>query len=561
MSPARTDRNDITLRSGIRSNSIAAPATTSTAGTSSAAWAYRTTSSSKESQRASLRPGAVRGEQRDGDEVQVDEEAERALGPAGHVHRPGEEETVEEDHDRDERQPASLRRPSGQFVGHGDRRVDATDGEELDEVDAQDLGPDDGPARDDDGHPETKEQKGRHTVAEGRVFEALGGMHQTSASSAKRTVVSEEVSGARRSFGSRSSMRPWMIRKNSTASISASGNPKVWAMAEAASGLTAVLTPLTTSVTTAPTKACGSNRTAPPSGLPVLDRPSGGVVVPPPFGAPPVRGGRRGGRHGRGRRGRRRWSRPASASVSGVGVGVGDGSASGDGVGPGVGVRRRRRSGASESGVGVGLGVWRRASASVGVGVGLGVGEGVGRRAGGRRRRRAGRAASGWVWASASASASGWATASGSAWASGRRRAGRRRGRRASASASASGVGVGRRGRVVGRRASGSASASASGRDGVCSHHIDTIVALGGVDPSAHCDTDPADQGADRVRASDRWTYETVQGPAVPVSQSRSGLLPGLLTSFGSPAVKQNLTCMDEPVDTDHLRRRPGRSA
>ena len=212
-----------------------------------------------------LETGAVRGEQRDGDEVQVDEEAERALGAAGHVHRPGEEETVEEDHHRDERQPASLRRPSGQFVGHGHRCVDATDGEELDEVDAQDLGPDDGPARHDHGHPKAKEQKGRHPVAEGRVFEALGGMHQTSASLTKRTVVSEAVSGARRSFGSRSSMRPWMIRKNRTASISASGNPKVWAMADAASGLTAVLTPLTTSVTTAPTKACGSNRTAPPA--------------------------------------------------------------------------------------------------------------------------------------------------------------------------------------------------------------------------------------------------------------------------------------------------------
>ena len=49
-------QKDMTLRRGIRSNSIAAPATTSTAGTRSAACAYRTTMRSSESQSASFSP-------------------------------------------------------------------------------------------------------------------------------------------------------------------------------------------------------------------------------------------------------------------------------------------------------------------------------------------------------------------------------------------------------------------------------------------------------------------------------------------------------------------------
>ena len=49
-------QNEVTLRTGIRSNSIPTPGATSTAGISMAACAYRITNSRRESQRAIFRP-------------------------------------------------------------------------------------------------------------------------------------------------------------------------------------------------------------------------------------------------------------------------------------------------------------------------------------------------------------------------------------------------------------------------------------------------------------------------------------------------------------------------
>ena len=49
-----------------------------------------------------LEAGPIRGKERHGDEVQVDEEPERALRSAGHVHRRGQEGTVDQEHHREE---------------------------------------------------------------------------------------------------------------------------------------------------------------------------------------------------------------------------------------------------------------------------------------------------------------------------------------------------------------------------------------------------------------------------------------------------------------------------
>ena len=71
-------QNDVTFRTGMRSKSIARPGITSTGGTRAASRVQHDEEQERVPQR-DLQPGAVRRQQRDRDEVEVDEESQRAL--------------------------------------------------------------------------------------------------------------------------------------------------------------------------------------------------------------------------------------------------------------------------------------------------------------------------------------------------------------------------------------------------------------------------------------------------------------------------------------------------
>ena len=89
-------QNDVTLRTGIRSNSIPTPGMTSTGGHEPRGLRVEDDEQQERVPQGDLQAGPVRGEQRDGHEMEVDEEPDRALRAARRVHRAGEVQAVEQ---------------------------------------------------------------------------------------------------------------------------------------------------------------------------------------------------------------------------------------------------------------------------------------------------------------------------------------------------------------------------------------------------------------------------------------------------------------------------------
>ena len=183
------------------------------------------------------------------DQVEEDEEADRALGAAGRrtSRRRGTAPSSSSSAAQHERSPnrADLRRSHS--TDGGDREVGARAGRQGPTTRSRaDFGSDGRPGDDDRGHREPEErQELTHPVAEGGEFDCApspsavpSGAHQSVLVLELRAGLSAVDRGAARSFGSRSSRRDWTSRKSRTASIRTSGKPKVVATAAAAAGLT-----------------------------------------------------------------------------------------------------------------------------------------------------------------------------------------------------------------------------------------------------------------------------------------------------------------------------------
>ena len=80
-------QNDVTLRTGIRSNSMALPGVDLDRRDQPGGLGVEDHEQKQRVPERDLEAGPIRGQERDGDQVEVDQEADRALGAAGAVHR------------------------------------------------------------------------------------------------------------------------------------------------------------------------------------------------------------------------------------------------------------------------------------------------------------------------------------------------------------------------------------------------------------------------------------------------------------------------------------------
>ena len=113
-----------------------------------------------------LEPGAVRGQQRDGDQLQVHQELDRALRAAGRVHRGCEVETVDEQERGHGAVGEPARASADHLSDHRDRQVgDGADAEGAVRHD-QRVRSQQRPGRDDHAHRDAQHQQVGHTVRE-----------------------------------------------------------------------------------------------------------------------------------------------------------------------------------------------------------------------------------------------------------------------------------------------------------------------------------------------------------------------------------------------------------
>ena len=170
-----------------------------------------------------LQAGPVRAEQRDRDEMEVDEEPHRALRPARRVHREREGDAVDEEHQADDDVAAAAEAAPDAARRRGPRDVGDHAGDDDCQRHAEHLRPDGAPGDDDDGHAKPQRGEQGHPVRERRVVGSVVGRHQSWSSSRKARIVSAAVSGAARSLGSRPSSRDWISRNRRTAIIRIKG--------------------------------------------------------------------------------------------------------------------------------------------------------------------------------------------------------------------------------------------------------------------------------------------------------------------------------------------------
>ena len=115
-------QNEVTLRTGIRSNSMPTPGVTSMAVTRRAACAYSSDEQQERMPQGDLQAGPVGRQERDRDEVEVDDEADRALRAARGVHRGGEVDAVDEQQARQDPVVEAGRPLPGPLPDDRDRR-------------------------------------------------------------------------------------------------------------------------------------------------------------------------------------------------------------------------------------------------------------------------------------------------------------------------------------------------------------------------------------------------------------------------------------------------------
>ena len=120
-----------------------------------------------------LQAGAVRRKQRHADEVEEHEEAERALGRAGRIHRPGEEHAIDEEHQAQDEEAAPSDSPPEPLPAGGGEDVGDAAGDHRREGNAEELGPDGGPGHDDRRHREAEHEELQHPLAQGGELAAF----------------------------------------------------------------------------------------------------------------------------------------------------------------------------------------------------------------------------------------------------------------------------------------------------------------------------------------------------------------------------------------------------
>ena len=207
------------MRTGIRSNSMALPGRDLDRRDEPGRLGVEDDEQQERVPERDLEPGPIRGEERDGDQIEVDQEADRTLGAAGAVHREGEIEAIEQEQEGQQREPEAIRSPADDFEGrrHGEVAEGRRPGAR--EVDTDGLGPEGRPGNDDRAHREAQDQQVAHPVAERGVFgslrrdRAVGAGHRCSSSWNSSTTSAFER-GAFRIFGSRASRKPWTSRNS-----------------------------------------------------------------------------------------------------------------------------------------------------------------------------------------------------------------------------------------------------------------------------------------------------------------------------------------------------------
>ena len=88
-------QNEVTLRTGIRSNSMPTPGVTSTGRDEPGRLGVEDDEQEQRVPEGDLQAGPIRGQERDGHQLEVDDEPDRALGPAGRIHRAGQVQPVD----------------------------------------------------------------------------------------------------------------------------------------------------------------------------------------------------------------------------------------------------------------------------------------------------------------------------------------------------------------------------------------------------------------------------------------------------------------------------------